>query len=150
MKTQNITFEEALGTNRTKAMALLTDANLPTNDIDNQVNLFVLLENKEIIGTGGLEQKSNYGLLRSISVVNSEKGKGYGQLITEAVEQFALKNSITDLFLLTTTAKDFFEKKCGYQIVDRKEVPIEIQNSQQFSSVCPSSAIVMHKKLTIS
>ncbi len=50
------------------------------------------------------------------------------------------------LYLLTTTAKDFFNKE-GYIVVNRDEVPEPIKNSSEFSSVCPSTAIVMKKEI---
>ncbi len=143
----NIEFKKTLPEKKSEVLTLLTLANLPTLDIGENVELFSLETNGNIIGTAGLEVIGNIGLLRSVSVLESQKGKGYGRLITENLEEYAKTQNIKELYLLTTTAKEFFEKKCNYEVIERINVPTEIQNSQQFASVCPSSAVVMRKVL---
>lgn len=128
-----------------EVMALLTLANLPVNDIGENVELFALETNEQIIATAGLEINGLIGLMRSVSVLDSQKGKGYGLLIVQNLEKYAEKQGIKELYLLTTTAKGFFEKRCNYEVIERTNAPTEIQNSQQFASVCPSSAVVMKK-----
>lgn len=140
-------FSEASDKQREEAILLLEQAKLPTNDIDERVKLFVLQNNQEVIGTGGLEQMNDYGLLRSVSVKESEKGRGFGQKITQSIESYAKHIGIKELYLLTNTAKDFFDKKENYEVVNRNLVPKEIQESKQFAAICPSSATVMRKKL---
>ena len=143
----NIEFKKTLPEKKSEVLALLTLANLPTLDIGENVELFALETNEETIATAGLEIDGKFGLLRSVSVLESQKGKGYGHLVVQNVEQYAKTQNIKELYLLTTTAKEFFEKKCDYEVVERTNVPTEIQNSQQFASVCPSSAVVMKKVL---
>jgi amino-acid N-acetyltransferase len=140
-------FTELLGIERESAILLLKDAKLPTEDIDENVKLFALESQKEMIGTGGLEQMDEYGLLRSVSVKDSEKGRGFGQEITKRIEEYAKSVGIKELYLLTNTAKDFFATKENYEIVDRNAVPEAIQNCRQFTQTCPSSATVMRKVL---
>ena len=141
----NVEFKKTSPEKVSEVLALLTLANLPINDIGENVELFSLEMNEETIGTAGLEINSQIGLLRSVSVLESQKGKGYGFLIVRDLEEYAKTQNIKELYLLTTTAKEFFEKKCNYEVVERANVPTEIQNSQQFTSVCPSSAVVMKK-----
>ena len=43
-----------------------------------------------------------------------------------------------------TTAERFFEY-LGYRRIGREETPKAIRNSREFSSLCPSTAIVMVK-----
>ena len=143
----NAEFKKTSPEKKSEVLTLLTLANLPTLDIGENVELFSLETNENIVGTAGLEIIGNIGLLRSVSVLESQKGKGYGHLIVQKLESYAKIQNIEALYLLTTTASEFFEKKCNYQIVERANVPTEIQNSQQFSSVCPSSAVVMKKVL---
>ncbi len=128
-----------------EVMALLRLANLPVNDIGENVELFALEINEQIIATAGLETNAQVGLLRSVSVLDSQKGKGYGLLIVQKLEKYAENQGIKELYLLTTTAKEFFEKKLSYKVIERTDAPTEIQSSQQFASVCPSSAVVMKK-----
>lgn len=141
----NIKFKKTSPEKVSEVLALLTAANLPTNDIGENVELFSLEKNKQIVATAGLEIKGLIGLLRSVSVLESQKGKGYGHLIVQNLEDYAKTHHIKELYLLTTTAEEFFERKCNYEVVERINVPTEIQNSQQFASVCPSSAVVMKK-----
>ncbi|MER0437969.1 arsenic resistance N-acetyltransferase ArsN2 [Emticicia sp. W12TSBA100-4] len=128
-----------------EVMALLTLANLPVNDIGENVELFALETNEQIIATAGLEINGLIGLLRSVSVLDSQKGKGFGLLIVSNLEKYAKNQGIKELYLLTTTAKEFFEKKLNYKVIERTDAPTEIQNSKQFTSVCPSSAVIMKK-----
>lgn len=143
----DVEFKKTLPEKKSEVLRLLSLANLPTIDIGENVELFSLEISENIIGTAGLEVIDNIGLLRSVSVLETQKGNGYGQLITENLEKYAKTQNIKELYLLTTTAKEFFEKKCNYEVIERINVPTEIQNSQQFASVCPSSAVVMKKVL---
>jgi len=143
----NIEFKKTSPEKVSELLTLLQKSNLPVNDIGEKVELFSLEYNEEIIGTAGLEIDGQIGLLRSVSVLESQKGKGYGHLIVQNLETYAQTQNIKELYLLTTTAKDFFEKKCNYDVVERVNVPTEIQNSQQFALVCPASAVVMKKSL---
>jgi amino-acid N-acetyltransferase len=71
---------------------------------------------------------------------------GLGKFIVEELEKITKGKGINRLYLLTTTAEDFFTK-LGYKIIDRKELPIEIKNTTEFTSVCPSTASVLRKLL---
>jgi len=53
------------------------------------------------------------------------------------------------LYLLTTTAESFFQN-FGYRTVERSLVPDLIQETVEFSSLCPDDATVMKKDLKIS
>lgn len=147
MNSMSIEFKKILPEKEPQALTLLALANLPTNDIGNHVVLFSLETNGEIIATAGLERYGKVGLLRSVGVLDSQKGNGYGILITQHVETHAKNSGIEELYLLTLTAKDFFERKCHYEVVERANVVSEILNSPQFVSTCPSSAVVMKKVL---
>lgn len=147
MENSNLIFAELAEAKRENAISLLKEAKLPTEDIDENVKLFVLENQGEIVATGGLEQMQEYGLLRSVSVKNSEKGRGFGQEISQKIENYAKSVGIKELYLLTNTAKDFFAKKENYESIDRNVAPEAIQNCRQFAQTCPSSATVMRKVL---
>ena len=131
---------------RPAALSLLRQNNLPISDIDESKLLFALIENNEVIGTGGLEFFDDCALLRSVSIRKDLQGKGLGKLITHKLENISRQKGIDCLYLLTTTAKDFFNKE-GYEVITRDDVPESIKTSTEFSSLCPSSAIVMKKIL---
>ena len=108
--------------------------------------MFAVIDGNEIIGTIGVEFYNSVALLRSFAVTNEARGKGVGKELLEFLENFAKQNGANKLFLLTTTASEYFQKK-AFQVIDRNAVPREVKQSTEFKSTCPSSAIVMKKDL---
>lgn len=131
---------------RQSAIAILQSHNLPTADIDEDKLLYVLQRAEKIIGTAGLEIFDDCALLRSVSVLNDEKGKGYGRIINSEIENFAKESGINCMYLLTTTAKDFFDRQ-GYCVIKREDAPETIRQTGEFLSLCPASAILMKKRI---
>jgi amino-acid N-acetyltransferase len=131
---------------RREAITLLQQQHLPVSDIDENKVLYLLKDGERTIGTVGLEIFEDGALLRSVSVLKQEQGKGYGKYINEEIEKYAKKAGINWLYLLTTTAKDFFDKQ-GYCVVSRDEAPTSVKQTAEFSSLCPSSAVIMKKKI---
>ena len=131
---------------RQQAINMLHQLNLPTSDIDEDKLLYLLKNNDSVIGTAGLEIFEDCGLLRSVSIVKEEQGKGYGKFLNEALETYAAESGINCLYLLTTTAKDFFNKQ-GYCFIEREKAPASVKQTAEFTLLCPSSAVVMKKRL---
>ena len=126
---------------------MLQENDLPISDLDETKTLFAFLSNGDVIGTGGLESFGDCALLRSISMRKDLQKKGMGKFIVGELEKVARQSGINCLYLLTTTAEGFFTN-WGYEIIDREAVPIEIKNTSEFSSICPSTAKVMRKFLS--
>ena len=133
-------------TERQQAIALLQKQQLPTSDIDDDKLLYLLLDGERVIGTAGLEIFDDCALLRSVSVTKEEQGKGYGRFINEAIENYTKESGINCLYLLTTTAKDFFDKQ-GYCVIKREDTPEAVKQTAEFTSLCPASAVVMKKRI---
>jgi amino-acid N-acetyltransferase len=131
---------------RQEAIALLQQQQLPVADIDEDKILYLLQHEGRMIGTAGLEIFEECALLRSVSVCKEEQGKGYGKFINDKVEKYAKEAGINCLYLLTTTAKDFFDK-LGYSVISREEAPVSVKQTAEFSSLCPSSAALMKNKI---
>jgi len=131
---------------RPAILALLRENDLPVEDLDENKTLFACLKHGSVIGSGGLEFFGDCALLRSISIRKDFQNKGLGKFVVAELEKIARKKGINCLYLLTTTAKDFFTKE-GYEMVDRQKAPIEIKNTTQFSSICSSTATMMRKFL---
>ncbi len=131
---------------RLQVIAILRQQNLPTSDIDEDKLLYLLMDGETVIGTAGLEIFDDCALLRSVSVIMEVQGKGYGSIINGEIEKYAKESGIDCLYLLTTTAKDFFEKQ-GYCVIKREESPAALQQTAEFTSLCPSSAVIMKKKI---
>jgi len=128
--------------------ALLEGSGLPTADLPRAQPEFVLAcEGMRIIGVGGLERFGETGLLRSIAVVPDRRGAGLGPMIVRHLEERARAGGLTELVLLTQTARDFFERQ-GYRVIERPQAPAAVQLSEEFRSLCPSSAFCMSKRMT--
>lgn len=128
--------------------SLLELNDLPTADLDDAFSaLFVARSDSERrIGVAGLEVVDNVGLLRSVAVERSARGEGYGTAITEELLLRARREDLGAVYLLTTTAADFFAD-FGFETVARETVPAAIRGTEQFSDLCPSSATCMKKSL---
>jgi amino-acid N-acetyltransferase len=132
---------------RHQVLNLLFENNLPVSDLDEKKTLFALVDtNNNIIGSGGLEYFGDTALIRSVSVKKEWQGRGLGKQIRLELEKIAQQKGVRHLFLLTTTAKGFFEKE-EYTVIDRNEVPLTIKETSEFAGVCPTSAFVMRKQL---
>ena len=126
---------------------LLAEHDLPTDDVRaGPGEFYVALADAERVGVGGLERHDPAGLLRSVAVEESVRGDGYGTAICDELETRAREGGIDALYLLTTTARDFFADR-GYRVIDREEVPGEVRETTEFSDLCPRSATCMAKRL---
>jgi amino-acid N-acetyltransferase len=134
---------------REEVITLLIAQNLPVTDLPPTLdNFLVVLQNDEVIGVAGLEVYGNYGLLRSLAVHPDFRGQGIADQLLQDILALALSKDITTLYLLTETAPLYFERK-GFTSIKRAEVPDGIQQSSEFSHVCPQSAIVMKKNIEL-
>lgn len=131
---------------RQQVIEMLQEQSLPTSDIDEDKLLYLLMNGEAVVGTAGIEIFEDCALLRSVSVIKDEQGKGYGRVINKGMEHYARDSGINCLYLLTTTAKDFFEKQ-GYCVIKREESPAALQQSAEFISLCPSTAVIMKERI---
>ncbi len=126
---------------------LLSEANLPYNDIKTGKQDFILAcEDNRIIGVAGIEIYNDLALLRSFAMRPAYRGKGLGSQLYRKINEYAISRNVKELYLLTTTAEKFF-KMLGFMVISRDRIPKDIRNSEEFSSICPASAICMTKKI---
>ncbi|MNU30092.1 acetyltransferase [compost metagenome] len=125
----------------------LEAAGLPTDDLHEPGRRFFRFENSEgLIGFGGLEQVGPDVLIRSIVVPESRRGGGHGGAILSWLEAEAANQGAAGLYLLTTSAAAFFQRR-GYSVALRSAAPPAIAASRQFSGLCLASAAFMFKDL---
>lgn len=146
--TGNFDLVKAQPSDLTTIKQILRACQLPGSDLtDYHLRHFFILKNdSEGLGTVGLEIYGTNGLLRSLATKEKIRGKGLGKLLVNTIEQYAQQKNISALYLLTTTAEDFFGK-LGYLNISRNDIPEEVKNSKEFSSICPGSAASMIKHL---
>ena len=97
-------------------------------------------------GVVGLELYPPVALLRSLAVASNVRGRGVGRALLADAERYARSHEVKDIYLLTTTAERFFAR-AGYERVARESAPREIQETQEFSTLCPTTSTVMRKRL---
>jgi amino-acid N-acetyltransferase len=126
---------------------LLTKSNLPVEGVKDSIGSFVVAESDgRVVGVGGVERCGDYGLLRSVAVDPAARGRGVGAAITERLIGDSQENGLRALYLLTTTAENYFPS-FGFDRTPRETVPAEIQQTAEFRDICPSSATVMLRAL---
>jgi len=127
---------------------LLRENQLPHQDISEKLSDLLIGSVKgQTIGIGGLEVYQDSGLLRSLAIERHYRGKGYGKVFTTTLLEFAKSRGVKQVYLLTTTAANFFTQ-LGFEKVDRSTVPSSIQNTSQFTYLCPASAICLLKVIS--
>lgn len=127
---------------------LLGQCSLPYSDLQQNENiiLFGIHEGEELIACVGLEVYEDKALLRSLAVDSEHRKEGIGRKLTEHIENYCQQENITEVYLLTQTAENYF-KRIGYTPQERENVPSSIQGTTQYSGLCPSSSTVMRKLL---
>ncbi|WP_100405726.1 hypothetical protein [Bacillus solitudinis] len=112
---------------------LLAKAGLTEDGLDQHVTQFLVVEDEqaEIIGTVGIEQYNEYGLLRSL-VLNSPIWNG--QLSLEFLQvtlAYASDQNISKVFLCAKGTNPLFQQ-LGFKELQAAAVPLDIQRSAHY------------------
>lgn len=99
-------------------------------------------------GVVGLELYGQEALLRSLSVDREARGRGCARALVAQAEQYALQRGVRRIYLLTTTAADFFAR-LGYKSLGRDEAPDAIRATSEFAALCPVSSVLMTKEMSM-
>ncbi len=132
----------------TEVRQLLSACELPTADIfpSSSLLLFGIRSSAKLVGMVGLEVYGPVALLRSLAISPTHRKHGLGKSLVDFAEAHAASLGVDSLYLLTTTANDFFSR-LGYSPVSRDEAPSSIKSTSQFSGLCPVSSGFMCKQL---
>ena len=125
---------------------LLSAAGLPTADLapDRLDGFIVATDGGTLLGAAALEIHGESGLLRSVAVAPGERSRGIGGRLVDHLEGAAARRGLRDLYLLTTTAAEWFARR-GWERIDRAAAPAPVAASMEFAALCPSSAVCMRK-----
>jgi amino-acid N-acetyltransferase len=130
-----------------KIKTLLLANDLPIDDLDDEgIQLFVAKKGNLIVGVIGLENFNTIGLLRSLAVIDLYKNQKVGEALIRFLFQIGIQRGIQELYLLTTTADQYFEK-FNFKRIVRESAPDSIKNTKEFGTICPQSAVIMKKEL---
>ena len=139
---------QAVASDLIVAQSWLSDAGLPVEDLtaDHMQNFLLALADESSVGMIGIEKFGDVGLLRSLVVDPSARSGGIGARLVAALESMAAERGIAELWLLTIDADAYFSR-LGYSVTDRSQAPDVIRRTNEFSSLCPGDATLMHKSL---
>jgi len=147
MTEDTVSIEAATPTDLDRVERLLAANDLPTADVHDDAPQFYLARlDGAVVGVGGLELHGDAGLLRSVVVAQPHRRRGYGATICDGLEARASRAGVGTLYLLTTTAADYFRER-GYDPVARSAVPAAVRSTRQFGTLCPDSATCLRTRL---
>ena len=116
---------------------------LPRDGVVEALSRFVVMDDADgVVGVAGLEVHGADGVLRSVAVSPTRRGLGMGRSLTETVIRAARAAGLRRLYLLTTTAEEWFPR-FGFRPIPRAEASAEVRRSVEFTEVCPDSAQAM-------
>ncbi len=126
---------------------LLERAKLPLAGVSEHWDHFLVAESSgQLLGAVGLEIHGRSGLLRSLVVDENFRGKGVGRALVASLNPLIRGSGLDGLFLLTTTAADFFAG-LGFARIAREQLPASLNASEELRGACPASAVAMAVKL---
>lgn len=127
---------------------LLLDVGLPASDIaPHKLETFFACERAgKLTAIVGLELFGAAALLRSLAVSPGSRSQGLGALLVAHAENVARASGVASLYLLTNTAVPYFAR-LGYRQISREAVPDAIRQTEEFTVLCPASAVLMVRNL---
>src|SRR5262249_20140723 len=142
---QIVTIERASLACLDEALELLSVAELPHDGEQENIEGFLVARNDfgKLVGCVGLERHGELGLLRSAAVLPDFQCRRLGVKVVSEVLKRAASDDVTEVALLTTTAKDFFEKKFDFNEASRAHYMERLQNSPEWNLPRCSSATFM-------
>lgn len=139
-----VTIRPATAADFEPICALLQQHHLPLDGLPPSLEGFFVAEaDGALAGVAGLEPYGRAALLRSVAV--QTPGTGVGGALVRHVLQQADDEGTETVYLLTTTAADYFPR-FGFQPVSRAEVPEAVTASVEFQGACPASAAVLRRQ----
>ena len=143
----DISIEPATGADGPAILRLLSVAGLPVDGLLDHLGTAVVAKaGRRVVGCAALEVYTDGALLRSVVVDGEAKGQGIGTQVTTAALNLASVLGTPAVYLLTTTAEEFFPK-FAFERIGRDEVPAGVKMSVEFRAACPSTAIVMRRAI---
>jgi amino-acid N-acetyltransferase len=139
--------EPARGHDLAPALELLRRTDLPEKGVAAAFgHYFVVHDDMQLVGLAGLEIHGEDALLRSVVVAPDYRGQGLAHALLDAVVERAQRLHLRALYLLTTTARDYFARQ-GFADCAREAAPEAIGASWEFTTGCPTTSSFMKRSL---
>ena len=126
---------------------LLSLCGLPFDGVADHLHTFLVArDGEQLAGSVGIERHGADGLLRSLAVHPDYRRSGLGTRLIHRALREARRLDLRRLFLLTETASEYF-LRFEFRPVPREQAPPALQESVEFASACPETAICMERRL---
>ena len=134
-----------------EVLALLRESSLPVAGVARHFDSFLVARagDGSLVGCVGLEVYDDVGLLRSLAVANGARGSGLGARLVERLFDLARSKGVESLYLLTTTAEDYF-LRLGFERLLREAADPKLAASEELRGACPASAVLMRRRVPLS
>lgn len=137
----------ARSADRAAIEGLLESSGLPVDGVREGLEHFlVYVQGGALLGTVGLELYGSAGLLRSTTVAAFARRRGIAAALVERALAEARARGCRAVYLLTLDAEGYFQR-FGFAVTGRDDAPKAIRRSQEFTTLCPASAVLMRKTL---
>jgi amino-acid N-acetyltransferase len=145
MNCENINVTDASSDDLRDILNLLSQVQLPHDGVAENLSTFLIArdESSQLIATIGLEHHGSTALLRSAAVAPQYQGCGIGSRLTEQLLHRATNDGIERVVLLTSTAREFFERRFGFCETPRTKYDQELSESSEWNLPRCSSAVCM-------
>ena len=145
MTQQLVTIERATPECLREVLEILSQVDLPHDGVEEHLSGFLVARGEcgRIVGCAGLERHGELGLLRSAAVLPRYQGQWIGGKLIRELLKRAAGEGVTEVALLTTTAKDYFESKFGFKEAKRARYEKRLRNSPEWNLPRCSSAVFM-------
>lgn len=145
----DVRIAQAARADLSELLALLGSVNLPHEGVEEHLDGFMVARDAKgrLVGCVGVERHGGVGLLRSAAVAPDAQGTGLGVRLTSALLDAARAEGLEEVVLLTTTARDFFGRKFGFEVAGRDGYAEALARSPEWNLPRCSSAVLMRLHL---
>lgn len=127
---------------------LLIGSLLPSRDVGRSNQRFIVAsDGGRLIGCAGLQVAGQDGLVRSMAVHWTRRNAGLGSRLHRRLLFEAALAGVRTLYVVTTTAEDFFAGH-GFERIAASAVPPELQASEEFTAFVPGGSTVMSRPVS--
>lgn len=145
-----ITYRQAVPADLPAIEALLVAAALTMAGVADHLTGFLLAsDGATVVACAGLEIYGGTALLRSVVVDAAYLNRGVARRLVRAMLERAAAHRVTEVYLLTTTAAEYF-RRFGFRPIAREEVAASVQASKEFGDSCCASAQAMRLRVNAS
>jgi amino-acid N-acetyltransferase len=143
-----IIIERASAACLPEILELLSTTDLPHEGVKEHLDGFLIARSGggRVVGCVGLERYGDLALLRSAAVLPEYQGDGIGSRLVRGLLENAARGGIAEVVLLTTTAKNYFQAKFGFQEKQRDDYQKRLAASPEWNLPRCSSAVLMALK----